>query len=117
MIETPVVRQNLLAIEALQKAVERIEAKGKERDELLSTLRRYVKLEERFGFGVDEILTILLKPVGRAGKRIRALTHTGTSSLSGNDDQIIYDSHVTLNNGKEYVFEGVNIKKLIDGGE
>jgi hypothetical protein len=83
--------------------------KGKERDKLLDRLSRFVAWEKKWGFSPHEISKILLKP-------------NGEREISTNRDGYLeakyeYDSIVTLKDGREFFFAGMNVKEILEGGE
>jgi len=84
-----------------------LKRKGEERDRLLDRLSRFVAWKKKWGFSPHEISKILLKPIGnkknRWGQRIGG--------------EYEYDSIVTLKDGREFFFAGMNVKEMLDGGE
>ena len=85
-----------------------LKRKQKERDKLLDRLSQFVAWEKEWGFSPHEISKIRLKPNGKI-KRDR-----WERSIDGEYE---YDSVVTLKDGREFFFAGMNVKKMLDGGE
>jgi hypothetical protein len=85
-----------------------LKRKEKERDKLLDRLSRFVAWEKKWGFSPHEISKILLKPNGKIKKDWWGRTI---------DSEYEYDSVVTLKDGREFFFAGMNVKEMLDGGE
>lgn len=90
----------------IEETVAAIKEKQEQREKLLDKLLRYRDFEAEYGIAPHEISGILLKPVGR-----KSFWVTG----HGRKSKIVYDSIVTMKDGRQHVFLGVNVKAILDG--